>query len=112
MKHYDTLAVDLRAMFAAIPAQATALAIAAAWRPIVGSMPAVTAGDGFWSVTFTPEQEDLAAAWLLTQLNKEPGPVRVNMSGISTKVLTRQYWPWVLAVAATGAALGYMVRGR
>lgn len=112
MKRFDTMAVDLRAVFAAIPAQATALAIATAWRPIVGSMPQVAGHDDYWEVLFTPEQEDRAAEWLLTQLNREPGPVRVNMSGIATKVVTRQYWPWVLAVAATGAALGYAARGR
>jgi len=112
MRRFEAMAVDLREVFAAIPAQATALAIAAAWRPIVGSMPTVTGHDGYWSVSFSPEQEDAAAQWLMTQLNREPGPVRVNMSGIATKVVTRKYWPWVLAVAATGAALGYMARGR
>lgn len=112
MKHFDTMAVDLRAVFAAIPAQATALAIAAAWRPIVGSMPQVAGHGDYWEVLFTPEQEDAAAQWLLMQLNREPGPVRVEMGGIAAKVVTRKYWPWVLAVAATGAVLGYAARGR
>lgn len=101
-----------RELFAAIPAQATALAIAAAWRPIVGSMPTVENRGDYWAVVFDLEQEDRAAAWILSQLNREPGPVRMELGGVARKVITRQYWAWALGLVAVGGLVGYAVRGR
>lgn len=104
--------IDWRAAFAAIPAAATANAIALAWSPIVGGVPAVINRGEFYEVAFNPEQEDRAAAWIVSQLNREPGPVRVGASGIATKVIFREYWPHILGVAAAGAVLGYVARGK
>lgn len=111
--NYPAMAgVDWSALFSAIPAAATANAIALAWAPIVGSPPAVVNRGGYYEVVFTPDQEDRAAAWIRTQLNREPGPVRMELSGIAVKVIARQYWPYVVGVAAAGALLGMAFRGR
>lgn len=99
--------IDWRAAFAAIPAAATAQAIALAWSPIVGGAPTVERHGDAYKIIFSPEQEDRAAAWIVAQLNREPGPVQMESGGIAVKVLTRKYWPYVLGVAAAGAFLGY-----
>ena len=103
--------IDWREAFKAIPAAATAQAIALAWAPITGRAPAVINRGGFYEIAFDPEQEDRAAAWIVAQLNREPGPVRMEAGGIAMKVIARKYWPAVLGVAAAGAVLGYVLRG-
>lgn len=104
--------LDWSAIFSAIPSAATATAIAAAWSPIVGGMPAVINRGDHYEVAFTMDQEDRASAWIISQLNKEPGPVQMDLSGVAIKVITRQYWPWVLGVAGLGFAAGYLLKGR
>lgn len=104
--------LDWRATFAAIPGFATANAIALAWMPITGTPPAVINRGEYYEIAFNPEQEDRAAAWIVSQLNREPGPVRMESGGIAIKVITRKYWPYILGVAAAGAVLGYTMRGR
>jgi hypothetical protein len=104
--------VDWKSIFQNIPAAATAQAIALAWTPIIGSRPAVIPFDDHYEIQFTPDQEDRASAWIESQLSAEPGPVRMNIGGIATKVIARQYWPWILGVAAAGALVGYSMRGR
>ena len=99
-------------IFARIPAAATANAIALAWTPIVGSPPAVMNRGTYYEVMMTPDQEDRAVAWIESQLNKEPGPVRMNLSGIGTKVIFREYWPEIAGIAAIGAVLGIALAGR
>ncbi len=108
----SAISQSFRDMFAAIPAQATALAIAAAWRPIVGSMPTVENRGDHWAVVFSVEQEDAASAWILQQLNREPGPVRMEIGGVARKVLARQYWGWALGAVVIGGLAGYALRGR
>jgi hypothetical protein len=106
--------LDWRALFSGIPAAATAQAIAIAWAPITGTAPAVVSHGDYWEVVFNPEQEDRAAAWIVSQLDRDPGPVRIEAGGIATKVITRKYWPYVLGIAGAGVVLGIMMgkRGR
>lgn len=104
------VSVDWKAIFQGIPGAATANAIALAWAPIVGGMPAVINRGEYYEVALTPDQEDRAAAWIMSQLDKEPGPVRMDLTGVGTKVIMRHYWPHVLGVLALGAALGYSIR--
>ncbi|HEX6827199.1 MAG TPA: hypothetical protein VF077_12850 [Nitrospiraceae bacterium] len=109
----NTLAgVDWKSIFQNIPAAATAQAIALAWTPILGSRPAVIPFADHYEIQFDPDQEDRAAAWIESQLDAEPGPVRMNLGGVAIKVIARQYWPWILGIAATGALVGYSMRGR
>lgn len=103
--------VNWKAAFAAIPGFATANAIALAWTPITGRPPAVINRGEYYDVVFDPEQEDRAAAWIVDQLNREPGAVRVEAAGIAQKVVMRQYWPYMLGLAAVGALLGYSMKG-
>lgn len=104
--------IDWKSIFQNIPAAATAEAIALAWTPILGSRPGVIPFDDHYEIQFTPDQEDTAAAWIESQLNAEPGPVRMNLGGVAIKVISRQYWPWILGIAAAGAVVGYSMRGR
>lgn len=108
----SSLPETFRELFAAIPAQATALAIAAAWRPIVGSMPTVENRGDHWAVVFDMEQEDRASAWILSQLRREPGPVRMELGGVAQKVITRKYWALGLGLVVIGGLIGYSVRGK
>lgn len=101
--------VDWKSLFQNIPAAATANAIALAWAPIVGGMPAVIGRGSYYEVVFNPDQEDRAAAWIMSQLDREPGPVRMDLTGVGTKVIMRHYWPHVLGIVALGAAVGYAI---
>ena len=65
--------------------------------PIAGSKPNVTIHGDYSEITFTPDQEERVSAWILTQLNHEPGPVRVDASGVAMKVISRKYWPYARA---------------
>jgi len=103
------MASDLTAFFAAIPAGTTARALALALSPIIGGVAAVTSHGDYSEITFTPEQEERLSAWILTQLNREPGPVRIDSGGVATKVIMRQYWPYMLGFVAAGALVGYAV---
>ena len=99
-------------LFANVPALATATAIAAAWSPIVGSTPSVVNRGNYYEVVFAPDQEDRAVEWILTQLNREPGPVRIEAGGMAVKVITRKYWPYFAGAALLGAVVGYTLHGR
>ena len=102
--------VDWKQVFQSIPAGATARGLSLALMPIAGTAPAVTDHGGYYSISFTPEQEERVSAWILTQLRREPGPVRVEAGGIAIRVLLRQYWPYMLGLAAIGAGLAYAMR--
>lgn len=107
------MSADLAAFFAAIPAGTTARALALALSPITGGVPTVTSYGSYSEVSFTPEQEERLSAWILTQLRREPGPVRVDTDGVATRVIVRQYWPWMLGFVAAGAVVGYVAsKGR
>jgi len=102
--------VDWKSIFQSIPAAATARALQVALTPIAGSAPIFTNYGDYCSLSFTPEQEERVSEWILMQLKKEPGPVRVDTAGIALKVIFRQYWPYMLGLAALGAFVGYSMR--
>ncbi len=106
--HPMPLASDFRDLFRSIPAAATATAFQVALAPVVGSLPQTVAHSDYYEIVFTPEQEDRLAEWIRSQLNKEPGPVRIASGGVALKVISRQYWPWVLGLATVAAGLGYV----
>ena len=102
--------LDWKQVFQSIPAGATARALSLALAPIAGSAPAVTDYGEYYSLSFTPEQEERVSAWLLTQLRREPGPVRVEASGIAIRVILRQYWPYMLGLVAAGALAAHVMK--
>lgn len=101
---------DWNTLFQAIPARATAAALAAALAPIAGSVPTVTNYADYSAITFSPDQEERLSAWILTQLRKEPGPVRIDASGVAVRVLLRQYWPYMVGLAGAGFLLAQIMR--
>lgn len=103
--------IDWRATFRAIQGSASAATIAAALTPIIGSAPTVEVMDGVYSIVFTPEQEDRLAAWVVMQLDREPGPVRVELGGAALKVISRKYWPYAAGAVALGMVFGFALRG-
>jgi len=98
-----------REIFSAIPAKATATALRLALIPIAGGAPVLTDHGDYFSISFTPDQESRVSAWILSQLNKEPGPVRIETGAIALNVLTRKYWPYGLGLVLAGAGLGYFL---
>jgi len=100
-------APDWSRLFSAIPAAATAIALATALAPLAGSQPMVTNNGGYYSITFTDAQKEHLTAWILSQLNKEPGPVRVDLNQIALQVIARKYWPYMLGLVLAGAAAAY-----
>ncbi len=102
-----TLGANWTDAFRGINGALTATALATALSPIAGSMPTVTGHGDYYEITFDQVQEDRVAEWIKSQLNKEPGPVRVDAGGVATKVIFRQYWPWIVGIAGIGAVLGY-----
>lgn len=97
-------------MFSGLVPLATAQALAVGLSSIAGSTPAVLNHGDYAEIIFTPAQEARVSEWILTQLRREPGPVRVQANGIAWKVITRQYWPYMLGAVALGAAVGYSMR--
>lgn len=104
--------VDWGSVFSGIPAAATAQGLAAAFIPIAGSKPNVVTYSDYSEITFSPEQEERVAAWILMQLNREPGPVRVDLGGIALRVVSRKYWPYALGILGLGIMGGYALKGR
>jgi hypothetical protein len=101
-------ALDFKAMFAAIPAAAPPVALRTALTPIAGSAPGMENHGSHYSITFSPEQEERVAAWILTQLRREPGPVQIETGGIAFRVITREYWPHIIGLLLAGAVLAYL----
>lgn len=97
--------LDFKQLFSAIPAQATAVAIMTALGPIVGGFPDVVNRGGYWAVVLNDSQQDRLTEWILTQLRKEPGPVRIESGTVALRVVTRQYWPWFAGAIAAGFLL-------
>lgn len=104
--------IDWKATFQGIPAYATANALALAVSPITGSVPRVVNYGSYYEIEFTPAQEERLSAWILLQLNKEPGPVRVDVDGVALRVVTRKYWPYIAGAVGAGFVLGYAMKGR
>lgn len=102
--------IDFRKLFSAIPAQATAIAIMTALSPIVGGFPDVVNRGTHWAVVLNEPQQERLTEWILTQLRKEPGPVRVETGSVALRVVTRQYWPWFAGAVAGGFLLAKMGR--
>lgn len=100
--------VDWKSIFQSIPAGATAQALRLALTPIVGGSPTLINNGEYFTISFSPEQEERLSAWILTQLNKEPGPVRIETGGIALRVISRQYWPYALGFAALGGLAVYL----
>lgn len=104
--------VDWGQIFSGLPSFATAQALALAWAPIAGGSPTVFKRDGYYEIIFTPAQEERVAEWILLQLNREPGPVRVELGGIAVKVITRKYWLYAAGLLVAGGLAGYALSGR
>jgi hypothetical protein len=91
---------------------ATISGLRLALAPIAGSLPALVNHGDYYSLVFTPEQEANLSAWIVRQINHDPGPIRIESGGIVRRVIAKQYWPHILGIAAVGGALGYFLRGR
>lgn len=96
-----------------IPAVLQAKAAAMAARPIFGftSEPMVINYGTYAEIELDQVQQEQLSAWIIRQLDAEPGAVRVNLAGVFLRVLVRKYWPWIAGTAAAGALGGFLVRG-
>jgi hypothetical protein len=103
---------DWRAALSKLAPAATARGLALALAPIAGGSPTVADYSGYSEISFSPDQEERISQWILMQLRKEPGSVRVDSGGIALKVVTRQYGLWFAGAVAAGAVLGYTLRKR
>jgi hypothetical protein len=99
-------------IFQNIPAQATAVGLATALIPIAGSMPSVNNMGSYFTITFTPEQSDRVSQFILAQLNKEPGSVRMDVSSIAWQVILREYWMYFAGAIALGCLLSKLTGRR
>lgn len=104
----ESLGLSVKEIFGALVPTATAEGIAGALTPIIGR-PVVNHYGQYSEIKFTPNQETVLTEWILSQLRKEPGAVRVDAGGVALKVLARQYWPWVLGLAGLSAVLGFSI---
>lgn len=106
-----TMGGDFRDIFRSLKPAATAAALAIAVTPIVGGVVQTVNRGEYYEIIFNPEQEDRLAEWIRSQLNREPGAVRISSGGVALKVIARQYWPWMLGIAALGGAVAWSVKG-
>jgi len=104
--------IDWGSVFSAIPSAATAAGLAVAIAPIAGSVPATVNRGSYWEIIFNEAQQERISAWILRQLNREPGPVRMDLGPIAWTVVARKYWPYVAGAVALGAVLGAGVARR
>lgn len=106
------MALDVSAILGRIPTNVQAASMATAISMITGSTPSVVNRGDYHEIILDGEQEDAFSQWVLSQLNKEPGAVRVDLSGVTRKVVVRQWWPQMAGLVAAGALVGYLLRGR
>lgn len=106
------MALDLSTLLSRIPDSVKAASMATAVSSITGTTPNVVNRGGYYEVVLDGEQEDVFSEWVIDQLNKEPGPVRVDLSGVTRKVVFRQWWPQMAGLVFAGAVLGFLLRGR
>jgi hypothetical protein len=105
--NYPLAGIDWKRIFSAIPAAATANALAAALAPIAGSRPQVTNYGTYHTITFDDAQKERLTAWIIGQLDKEPGPVRVDLNQIALQVIARKYWVYLGGIFLLGAIGAY-----
>lgn len=98
-------------IFGAVSNTAAAEATAVAMSYYLGTKPTVTTYPDYAEITLSPAQEAAAADFLIRQLKKEPGPVRINLGTVFVQVLFRQYWLYILGVFGGGVALGRATKG-
>ena len=98
-----------------------ARAVAAAINVVMGFTPSIVSGNGYAEIVFTPEQEDIAVAYLNRLIGTGPAPasggvpatsstaskVRINIKMIMVRVFLKNYW-YVLA----GPFMGGFLTGR
>lgn len=106
ISHLEAMGLDWRAILAGISPYATATGLATALSPIVGGMPRVLNNGDYSTIQFSQEQEERLADWIVSLLDREPGPVRIESGPVAVKVVLRKYWPWLTGLAGAGFFLG------
>jgi len=104
------MSLDLSGILSSIPGSVQAASMATAISSVTGSTPIVHNRGDYYEIILDGEQEDRLSNWILAQMNKEPGQVRVNLSGVATKVVFREYWPQMAAILAAGLVVGYLAK--
>lgn len=107
--NYPLAGLDWQKIFSSIPAPATALGLATALAPIAGSRPTVTNFGNYYEISFDDMQKERLTAWIIGQLNKEPGPVRMDINQIALQVIARQYWLYIAGLIVLGAGAAYLL---
>lgn len=91
-----------------IPAVLQAQAAALAAKEVIGMdrAPTVLNYGTYAAIELDAEQEDQIARFIIRQLDREPGQVRINLAGVALKVLARKYWPHLAGLVGAGALVG------
>jgi hypothetical protein len=90
--------------------EAKAEAISLGFRVFTGEAPIMTRGSDvggeFIEITPTEKQAEILRAQLESWVNKEPGPVRVNLSSIWTPLVIKKAAPWTIGLTALSLLVG------
>lgn len=99
------MALNLTPVFKELGTQGASILIS----QITGEAPIIERYGDYNNIVLTNEQELKLQEFLLSQLNKEPGPVRLDMGGIVLPVVIKKYWPWAVGAVAVGGVLGVLI---
>lgn len=85
-------------------------AIVIALKPITGSMMRIEYGDSYSRIVPSEAEASRLSEWILAQINKDPGGIRFDVSGVWPKVVLRQWWPYMLGIFAGGFLMGKVLK--
>lgn len=102
------MAANLSPLWRELGTQGLSLTI----RGLTGEAPTIERYVDHNKIILTASQKATAQQFLMDSLNKEPGPIRLEIAEILVPVVIKKYWPIAAAVAGTGAILGFLLGKR
>ncbi len=85
---------------------ARALAIRKGVRKLTGAEPEVELKDDHVRIYFAPDELRIAQEWFKTNMNKEPGEVRMEVGPVVTPYFLKKLVPYAIGALAISFLLG------
>lgn len=99
----------------AIPPVLLAQALSAASRPVLSlsKSPDIIDYGSYVEIVLDPQLQDEIAAFIIRQLEREPGKIRVaGLGGVVARVVGRKYWGWLAGALGGAFTFGRFSGGR
>ena len=89
-----------------IISSARALAIRKGIRKLTGAEPEMDLQEDHVRIYFAPDELRVAQAWFKKNMNKDPGPIRMEVGPVVTPYFLKRYLPYALGALAFAWYLG------